>query len=1026
MTPERLTQLVPNLLKILSPPSVTFPQGNPAAACQWLTGIQNLPALTDAADHTHPLWPQAPEVSVNTYTVASAPVGELLPGIGDGPTSLINIPGINPLDICIPPIQRSHRVEGWINGANGELAFERTDLIMPGPLPFHWKRYYRSSITEDCGIGTGWRHSLSEQLSVQDNTVELYTAEGRRVRFQLPAIGHGCYNRFERLLLFRQSLHSYRLTSFNEPHKIFRADGVNSALPLTEIRDQFGNALTIDYSEGLPRKIVTSWGRVVEFQLHGGRISRLLNNHAPEEQRNLCMYDFHGGLLTDAYRGCGKERYNYHDLCLTEIRCSQSGSSQFEYDHHGRCHKLRHEETETLLSWQHTHSSCLVETIDRDPLQLRFNRFGQLVSEEQGLCRNSWLYDTYGNLCQHIGAGGQRTFYRYDELGRIRRSTRAGVSSRYQYDRNGFPEGILLNGDQVWRYRFSDKGRPLTIVDPEQQEWNFLYSDRGQLTQITDPEGGRVDFAWDGQGQLQTARCGEKVWGFEYDHWQRMSAMVVNEETWREWRYGPEGELRESRIGKHQYGLDYSERGLPYAIHAGNSQSLHCEYDSAGNICQIQFADGNSWELHCNAHGQLTQLDTPNGYYRWHYDPIGQLVSYQTPDKRHLRWHYNTDGTLSEYCDNDCRWYFHYSENGAVAGIRNNNGQNNEFHYDARQRLIQANNLHSSVRFKYDQRNRVIAENHDSSDVRDFSLRYQYDSRGWLKSVSSDNLDLAYTLAPCGSLYGIDANGEPILRTEVVGQNHVHVQGDVRSTYKFESGRLAALESGLALTWQFDRQAPLQLTTPIRPAGFAQAQIERDKRGNVTGEREMPGRKDYQYQYDGWGLMSTAECGEFKTYFRYDPFGRRLSKTCTHRKSARQRRVTTSWSGLGIWAEVHQIDGKSRGIGHWIQHPLYRSILCHWSSGNNEHYLTGAEGKPLAIFDAQGAIQWSRGSETGTTADSGFGQEPGPWRGTNLIADIETGLWYHTSGYWNPALQIWLNGTRVFFHTTPDTPLPRL
>ncbi|USD21817.1 DUF6531 domain-containing protein [Microbulbifer variabilis] len=1026
MTPERLTQLVPNLLKVLSPSTATFPQGNPASAYRWVEAIEELPEAQITDGHHRPLWPEPPTVEVNTYTISAAPEVELLPGVNEGPVQFINTPGANPLGTHVPALSRCRRVHEQVIIATGELNFECVDLTIPGPLPFSWKRYYRSSIDEDSGIGAGWRHSLSEQLLVQDNQVELFNAEGRKIQFQLPAIGHGCYNRFERLLLFRQSLHSYRLSTFNEPDKIFRADGVNSALPLTEIRDQFGNSLTIDYSEGLPRKIVSSWGRVLDFESRGGRLTKLMNNHAPDDQRNLCSYEFQGGLLTEVHSNHDLESYHYHDLLLVQAHSGVNGKRQFEYDLQGHCHRLIQEESETLLTWQHNRGNCQVENTDRTPQQLHFNQFGQLTKERQGQRQKSWLYDCYGNLCQQINADGQHTFFRYDEFGRLRRITEGSNSKRYLYSEDGYPQAVQLSEQQSWLFTYSDKGRPQAIIDPEQQEWKLLYSDRGLLSQITDPEGGCIEFTWDGQGQLQTVRRGEKQWGFEYDHWQRMTTLVVNGETWREWRYGPTGELRESHIGSYQYGIDYCERGQPHAIHASNSQSLQWDYDSCGRICQIHFADGNQWALHHNTQGQLTQLQTPSGDYCWQYDGLGQLISHRTPDERQLTWNYSVDGSLSEYCDNDCRWYFHYYDRGTLASIRNNNGQINEFHYDTEKRLIQANNLHSSVRFKYDRRNRVIAENHDSSDVRDFSLRYQYDSRGWLRSASSDNLDLAYTLTPCGALYGVDANGEPVLRSEFKEQNTIHIQGEVRSTVKHRFGSPFSLESGLALAWQFDKCPPLQLTTPIRQTGFPQAQIDRDKRGNVVAERQIPGRRDYQYQYDGWGLMSTAECGDFKTHFRYDPFGRRLSKTCTHRKSSRQRRVTSSWSGLGIWAEAHQIDGKSRGIGHWITHPLNGSVLCHWSSGRCEYYHTDSQGKPLAIFDAQGTVQWSQGKDVEDRNGRAFGQTPGPWRGIGLIADIETGLWYTTSGYWNPALQMWLNGSRIFSHTTSNMPLIRL
>ncbi|WP_444934695.1 DUF6531 domain-containing protein [Microbulbifer sp. JTAC008] len=1019
MTPERLTQLIPNLLNTLTPPTITLSHESPASAVRWLSQVEHTLKNISSTPVSEGFWPKLPSITSNRFSIDSAPILPLLYEAEDNPTQFTNTPGINPENEVVPALDRCHRINGHVVTATGEVAFERTDVLIPGPLPFEWKRYFRSSLNEDTGIGVGWRHSLSEKLVVHDNVVKLVTAEGRSVKFKLPAIGHGCYNRFERLMLFRQSLHSYRLTTFNQHHKIFRADGVNSALPLVEIRDQFGNALTIDYQEGLPKKMVSSWGRVVEFNCQNGHIHNLINSHAAEGQSDLCNYNYQDGQLLESCSGLKRERYQYNNTQLVQLNNSQSGIHQFTYDTHDRCQLIQSNELITSLNWHASHNTCTIESELSGPIYIRFNKFGQRISEQQQSRSLSWLFDSYGNLSEEIQANGHRLFFRHDEFGRLVRSTSHNISNRYLYDDRGYLQAAVINGETLWQYKFNEKGRPERIVDPAKHVWLFLYTDRGQITQIQDPEGGKVDFSWDGQGQLQSARRDDKVLSFEYDHWQRITSLKMNGEVWREWSYGNAGELREAHLGIHQYGLDYSERGLPNAIHGDSGQSILCDYDNAGRPCHINFADGNNWELIYSPRDELTCLESPVGNYYWEYDHYGQLVSHKAPQDRTWRWHYNIDGSLHEYCDNDSRWYFNYNDSGVLTGIRNNSGQNSEFHYDQHNRLVQADNALSSVRFKYDSRGRVTAEHHDSADIRDFSLQYQYDKRGWLKSASSDNLDLSYTFAPCGALYGIDANGEAIVRTESKGQDILQVQGEVRSNHKYLFGRLVGMESGQALSWHFEKSPPLQMTNPLRAQQSpTQPQTESDKRGNIISESNIPGRKDYQYQYDGWGLMSHAECGEFKTYFRYDPFGRRLSKTCTHRKSTRQRRVVTIWSSLGIWGEIHNIDGKSRGLSHWIHQPQTNAILCQWTADNIEHYLSNPDGKPLAIFDTQGAAQWSQGGEAGEKGKDPHNQGPSAWRGTNLLADVETGLWYHPSGYWSPALGIWLNGDRSHNLTT--------
>ncbi|WP_308364179.1 MULTISPECIES: DUF6531 domain-containing protein [unclassified Microbulbifer] len=1011
MTPESLVNHIPQLLKSLRAPDIDIEPGNPAAFCRWLN--QNLPGDSATKNTGHPLgpaWPRPPEIETNSYSLARAPHRHRLAGLDGGPIQMSSEPGGNPNGQRLPALEHCQQVSSHVIACNGEVAFSRTDAVIPGPLPFHWQRFYRHSNTDDCGLGAGWRHSLSEQLHILEGKAELHTADGRIVPFPLPPIGHSSYNRFERLLLHRQSLHSYRITGFAPAQRIFRADGVSNALPLVEIRDDFGNSLTVDYQQGLPAKIVSSWGRVVEFRCREQRIEQLVNSHAPGDRQILSEYRYdEGEILIEAATGPERERYQYRDELLTAIDGGTAGSLQFHYDRQQRCHKLHSGRLVQTLSWRQAQRRCTLHTGDRHPVHWKFNGSGQLISERQGDRGKSFLYDLYGNLCQITAADGERSIYRRDELGHLVRRTRGDITDRYLYDQRGLLAAAQEHCDQVWQYRHNDQGLPQQITDPAKQQWQFHYSDRGQLLQLVDPEGGRVELGWDSQGQLLSIQRNGREWKFEYNHWQQLTALIVDNETRREWHYGPSGELRETCIGEHRYTLDYDERGRPCTIHAGARESLHWDYDESGNCRNLHFADGREWQMRYNDFGQLAGLRGDAVEIAWQYDPFGLVSSCTDSGDRQWQWFYDANGEVREFRDNDIRWYFHRSKTGEQQKIRNNNGQQCEFHYDRQQRLVQAANAFSSVRFQYDQRNLLVAEHHDSRESGSVSLRHKYDSRGWLKSSSSDSLDLAYTFAPGGGLYGIDANGEAALRSEDQDQGINRIQGETHSRHNYRNGQLAAVEAGEG-RWEFASPPPLSLSAP-EPERSHPEGIERDLRGNITVERR-PGerQREYRYQYDGWGLLSSAECGDFKTYFRYDPFGRRLSKLSTHRKSTRQRRVGSCWYSLGIWSETHTLNGKSQPTTHYLHHPVEKNLLCRWRQEDMAHYLVDPEGAPLALFDHRGEQLWHADRKAGDNQEPITGRSDcGPWRGRGLLADSETGLYYSWRGYWHPQLKIWLN-----------------
>ncbi|WP_346838537.1 DUF6531 domain-containing protein [Microbulbifer sp. SAOS-129_SWC] len=1015
MTPERLLEFIPSILQKLQPPPVDMPASNPVALCDWLnrqtttTPPENIPAPLGS------MWPRPPVIQANRYCFADAPSIPQLHTHDCGPLQFVSASGRNPQQRTLPPLPQCQRVADHLIASSGEVAFARADFTLPGPLRFQWQRFYRHSNDEDCGLGRGWRHSLSEQLRVEDGRVEFHSAEGRHIAFRQPAIGHSSYNRAERLLLYRQSLHSYRLRGFEQADRIFRADGTDNALPLVEIRDHCGNALTVDYRDGLPTKIVTSWGRIVEIHSRDRHIEALANGHAAEGQQQLCHYEYlederagdSAALLRECAAGLQRESYRYDEQLLSAIDSDARGTLQFEYDNRQRCHRLHHNTQPYRLSWRNDQHRCTLRSDGRAPRQWTFNDAGQLTYEACGERRQRYLYDYYGNLCQTVAADGRRSFYRYDECGRLRRRTRDGCSDRYHYDEHGALRAVQC-GERNWHFAYGAQGLLDSATDPGGGVWQCEYSERGQLLQLRDPENGTVQFDWDGQSQLLSVRRGERHWSLAYDHWHRLTAMTLDDDPLRQWHYGNAGELRRSGAADGEYQLDYDSRGHPCALHCNGAAMLEWECGSDAAPRQLRAADGRRWQLQYNGHGQLLELHGDSSQCCWHYDSQGRLSGAEDASGRSWQWRYDAGGAVSEFRDNDTHWYFQRGDDGTLQQIRNNGGQHCDFHYDAQQRLTGADNGHSAVRFQYDARNLLIAEHCDSRDYGSLSLQHHYDARGWLKGTASETLDIAYLLAPDGDLYGIDANGAAILRSEprdggidwIVGSNRLHRQ--------IRGGRLCGLRAGSDLNWQFEPQAA-QFLPPLH-APLSSAAIERDRRGNIVRE-QRPGKqlREYHYRFDGWGLLTSAECGDFKTYFRYDPFGRRLGKLSTHRRSTRQRRLGYRWYSLGLWDENTTLNSRSQTPTAYLHHPLTGALLCRLRDGSAEHYLLDPAGEPLALLGDGGETLWNSAEKRHTDA----------WRAHRRIADSETGLQYNRCGYWHPQLQLWLNALDDAFTAAP-------
>ncbi|MET0356926.1 MAG: DUF6531 domain-containing protein, partial [Cellvibrio sp.] len=75
-----------------------------------------------------------------------------------------------------------------ISMVSGEELLTITDFTLPGPLPFIWKRTYRSGHDRNLGLGHGWTYSGCERLSESSTSIELSDDEGRVLTFKRPQL----------------------------------------------------------------------------------------------------------------------------------------------------------------------------------------------------------------------------------------------------------------------------------------------------------------------------------------------------------------------------------------------------------------------------------------------------------------------------------------------------------------------------------------------------------------------------------------------------------------------------------------------------------------------------------------------------------------------------------------------------------------------------------------------------------------------------------------------------------------------
>lgn len=763
-----------------------------------------------------------------------------------------------------------------VSMVSGEELLPLTDFTLPGPIPFRWERTYRTSNPEDFGLGHGWTHPLCERLTIDNGFVYFHTLEGRSVRFVQPVIGHSRRNRSEKMTLHRQSEHNYQVFQKDQPRRTFRADGISQHLPLAELRDDFNNSINVDYLKGKPNKLITSWGRTLEFRHDDrGRITEIHSAHGSEDVPTLLAryaYDEHNDLIEAEDQSGSSEHYQYDNHIILQRTTHAGVNFLFEWDQHtpdARCQRQWADNGayDYRFKWQPKRKISYATDGNGKTREYHYDENGKVVKEvdpEGGITKR--LYDSYGHLCSETNPNGQTTYYRYDTLGNITRITDPlNQNTRIRYNSQGLPALITDALGNHWQRRYNAQGLLTETRDPLGNTWRYDYNERGQLETLTDPEGGKRQLEWNSQFELlsQTDPDGRKT-EYSYDHWSRVNSVT-----------DPAGQTT-------RYEYDNAGRITQVTDSKGDVTSLR--YNGAGQVTHHTDASGRTTEYRYSGFSQVEERLDPNGQtFRYQYDQERNLIGlinekgeqYQLKydgnerlieeigfDGRQQQYRYDAAGHLIEHRDMDVITQFQRDPLGRLLRKSNNSGDVADFHYDALGRLTAANNQDAFVRFQYDASGRLVAE-HCDNDVSDssHSLNHQYDKRGWRIGTSSDDQHVRYQHTPGGQLYGVDHNGKPVIRCEYdqTGRLSQRTQGSLTSHYDYDPmGRL--------VQQRVNGQAK---DDPV---------IQRDYKYNVAGnlaQIEDLLRGLTHYHYDGNDQLTQVD-GAIKEAFDFDPAGNLL------------------------------------------------------------------------------------------------------------------------------------------------------
>ncbi len=520
---------------------------------------------------------------------------------------------------------------------------------------------------------------------------------------------------------------------------------------------------------------------------------------------------------------------------------------------------------------------------------LRRDEFGQVVEEVDAAGNSRYReYNEAGQMVRVTDCSGRVTQYRYHPLGWLVAEISAdGEETRYRYDAAGRP--VQLDRPEGWTesLKWNARGLPVKHAGADGKESEFRYDEAGRLTATRNTQGEEVRRRWDSRGRLiapenENGEAYQFRWGadsllleevgldgvasqYRYDACGRTIARTFAaghpEAITHAFARSASGQLVARTTPEWQTRYHYTPSGLLSRI--GLHPALSADARSAEAEQELVFE--------YDALGRVTRETGEHGELAWEYDALGNRTSVTLPDGRELKQFYYGSGhllsiALDKLSVSDFTRDELHRETSRTQGLLTTRSEYDRLGRLHRRDVFTGNAQRPSPRrwsrrWDYDYRNNLVREERDDNP---FSwYRWQYDSAGRLL-VQDGTL-------PGQEQWRWDAAGNPL---EGAAEKVTH-------------NRLTQLNG---IRWRYDIHGRT---------------VEKDN-----------GQTRWHYRYDGEHRLTEVisqprdrNRPQTEVSFRYDPLGRRISKTRRQMLGGQPtgKPVTTRfvWEGFRLLQEVH-------------------------------------------------------------------------------------------------------------------------
>lgn len=676
-----------------------------------------------------------------------------------------------------------------------------------------------------------------------------------------------------------------------------------------------------------------------------------------------------------------------------------------------------------------------------------------------------WEYDDHGSMVSLTDPQGRKQQFSYSEQGDLlARILPSGATWKWHHDALHQVRETFAPDGGVTRTELDFLGRLLSVQDPLGFTTQFRHSithagPQGSVEEINRPDGVRELMRQNSEKLPEQFTDGEgKVTRYEYGAFDLLSAVIRPDGERLACRYDQLTRLTEitNAAGEH-YRLTYDKAGQLIAETDFTGRILTYEYDAAGRSIRTTFPDGTHLHRRYNVTDQVTDEEVTKGDSNrvlstttFRYDALCRLVEAKNEDAT-VTYEYNAIGQITAETLNGRRTEYQYDPDLyrvslCTTGAVTERFTRNRMGYLTAWQL----NDHAPLKFEHDLRGQEITRKSDAG----FYLAQGYTQTGMLTTQKAGDqragpyerhkhlerqwlYDKAYNLTmTADSLRGtavhtLTANDQ-ISHATWTGSGSTPMREE-RFSYdknlnitRRQTWMNEVLESEAHQLQQHGRVTTREYKSWRHSTDRINPDTGKPEEGKfvrvvnahgITWKYDVNGRlveklvdkggyrpQQWRYRWDARSQLTGLETPEGERWeYKYDPYGRRISKRCMNRDKPG---MDFHWHGDQLTEEIPvgaNGQPEPENTIRWLYEPGSFTPLARYEKGKLHYAVTDITGRIQELLTEDGTIIW-QGRQQLWGREDGVKKEDAPvcrLRFPGQYEDEESGLHYNHFRYYD-------------------------